>query len=229
MTLRCDVLFLAALCLAAALAGNPARSADARRRSRRHPERSRARRGTGDAAGSMSATACCATRSCAPALDSAARLVMADSTNLSLGPSATIKLDRTVFDDEHTYRDIAIRLATGRVSLRHRTFGKDRLQDHDAAGDHRRARHDARYPVPARQDHRGAAGGRLTRLHAELPVHPTDAARRHRDHHPDRRQEHDSQDQPLAVEFRRKLRGGGRALHRDPICRCHAHRAVARR
>jgi hypothetical protein len=46
-------------------------------------------------------------------LESAARLVMADSTNLSLGPNATIKLDRTVFDDEHTYRDIAIRLTTG--------------------------------------------------------------------------------------------------------------------
>src|SRR6202171_5419219 len=46
-------------------------------------------------------------------LDSAARLGMADSTNLSLGPSATIKLDRTVFNDEHTYRDIAIRLTTG--------------------------------------------------------------------------------------------------------------------
>jgi hypothetical protein len=46
-------------------------------------------------------------------LDSAARFVMADSTNLSLGPNATIKLDRTVFDDEHTYRDIAIKLTTG--------------------------------------------------------------------------------------------------------------------
>jgi hypothetical protein len=46
-------------------------------------------------------------------LDSAARLVMADNTNLSLGPNATIKLDRAVFDDEHTYRDIAIRLTTG--------------------------------------------------------------------------------------------------------------------
>src|SRR3979409_1723384 len=46
-------------------------------------------------------------------LDGAARLVMADSTNLSLGPSATVKLDRTVFNDEHTYRDIAIRLTTG--------------------------------------------------------------------------------------------------------------------
>jgi hypothetical protein len=46
-------------------------------------------------------------------LDSATRLVMADSTNLSLGPSATIKLDRTVFDDEHHYRDIAIRMTSG--------------------------------------------------------------------------------------------------------------------
>jgi hypothetical protein len=46
-------------------------------------------------------------------LDSAARLVMADSTNLSLGPSATIKLDRTVYNDEHSYREIAIRLTAG--------------------------------------------------------------------------------------------------------------------
>src|ERR1700742_1927678 len=46
-------------------------------------------------------------------LDSATRLVMADSTNRSLGPSSTITLDRTVFDDEHTYRDIAVRLTDG--------------------------------------------------------------------------------------------------------------------
>ena len=46
-------------------------------------------------------------------LESAARLVMADSTNLSLGPNATITLDRTVFNDEHSYRDIAIRLTSG--------------------------------------------------------------------------------------------------------------------
>ena len=45
--------------------------------------------------------------------DSAARFVMADSTNLSLGANATIRLDRTVFNDEHSYRDIAIRLTTG--------------------------------------------------------------------------------------------------------------------
>jgi hypothetical protein len=46
-------------------------------------------------------------------LDSAARLVMADSTNLSLGPNATIKLDRTVFNDERSYREIAIGLTSG--------------------------------------------------------------------------------------------------------------------
>ena len=46
-------------------------------------------------------------------LDSATRLVMADSTNLSLGPGATLKLDRTVFDDSTHYRDVAIRLTTG--------------------------------------------------------------------------------------------------------------------
>ena len=45
--------------------------------------------------------------------DGAARFVMADSTNLSLGPSATLKLDRTVFNDEHSYRDVAIRMTTG--------------------------------------------------------------------------------------------------------------------
>ncbi|WP_044586555.1 FecR domain-containing protein [Bradyrhizobium sp. LTSPM299] len=45
--------------------------------------------------------------------DSATRLVMADSTNLSLGPGSTLKLDRTVFDDEHHYRDVAIRLTSG--------------------------------------------------------------------------------------------------------------------
>jgi FecR-like protein len=45
--------------------------------------------------------------------DSAARLVMIDSTNLSLGPSATLTLDRTVFNDEHSYREISIRLASG--------------------------------------------------------------------------------------------------------------------
>ena len=46
-------------------------------------------------------------------LNSAARLVMADSTNLSLGPNASLKLDRTVFDDDRSYKDIAIKLTNG--------------------------------------------------------------------------------------------------------------------
>jgi hypothetical protein len=46
-------------------------------------------------------------------LDSATRLVLADSTNLSLGASASITLDRTVFDDEHKYRDIAVNMTSG--------------------------------------------------------------------------------------------------------------------
>jgi hypothetical protein len=46
-------------------------------------------------------------------VDSAARFVMADSTNLSLGPGASITLDRTVFNDERRYRDVAVRLTTG--------------------------------------------------------------------------------------------------------------------
>jgi len=45
--------------------------------------------------------------------DSAARFVMADSTNLSLGANASLKLDRTVFNGERSYRDIAIRLTSG--------------------------------------------------------------------------------------------------------------------
>src|SRR5204863_3553853 len=48
-------------------------------------------------------------------LDSATRLMMADSTNLSLGPSASLKLDRAVFDDEHHYRDVAVRLTSGAI------------------------------------------------------------------------------------------------------------------
>ena len=44
---------------------------------------------------------------------SAARLVMIDSTNLSLGANSTITLDRTVFNDEHSYKDVTIRMTTG--------------------------------------------------------------------------------------------------------------------
>ncbi|WP_291603021.1 FecR family protein [Bradyrhizobium sp.] len=46
-------------------------------------------------------------------IESAARFVMADSTNLSLGPNASLTLDSTVFNDDHSYRDVAIRMTTG--------------------------------------------------------------------------------------------------------------------
>jgi len=45
--------------------------------------------------------------------ESATRLVMADSTNLSLGANASLTLDRTVFNDERTYRDIAVKMTSG--------------------------------------------------------------------------------------------------------------------
>ena len=45
--------------------------------------------------------------------NSATRLVMIDSTNLSLGANSSITLDRTVFNDEHSYKDVTIRLTTG--------------------------------------------------------------------------------------------------------------------
>ena len=120
--------------------------------------------------------------------DSAARLVMADSTNLSLGPNATLKLDRTVFNDDHSYREIAIPPDRRRVPLRHRTFGKSCLYDHHVGCDHRRARHRARYSFAAWQDHGGAAGRRLAGMHAPAAsASELDAAWRHRDHHLERR------------------------------------------
>jgi hypothetical protein len=45
--------------------------------------------------------------------NSATRLVMIDSTNLSLGANSSITLDRTVFNDERSYRDVTIRVTTG--------------------------------------------------------------------------------------------------------------------
>jgi hypothetical protein len=45
--------------------------------------------------------------------DSDAKIVFRDDTNLSIGPSATLKLDRVVFSGETSYKDIALRLTTG--------------------------------------------------------------------------------------------------------------------
>src|ERR1700679_3569821 len=105
-------------------------------------------------------------------LDSAARLVMADSTNLSLGPNATITLDRTVFNDEHSYRDIAIRLATGafRFVTGHLEKASYKIPTSLATIGVRGTILD----VSARQDHRGAAGRRVARLHPGRPVRRAD-------------------------------------------------------
>ena len=129
--------------------------------------------------------ACCATRSCAPALDSATRLVMADSTNLSLGPNATLKLDRTVFNDEHSYRDIAIRMTSGAFRF--------------VTGNSEKAAYKITTPL-ATIGVRGTILDILSQrgrtivvlqegaslgLHHQRSMHPADAARRHRDHHLD--------------------------------------------
>jgi hypothetical protein len=45
--------------------------------------------------------------------ESGAKFVLKDSTNLILGPSSTLKLDRAVFSDEKTAGDIAIKLTVG--------------------------------------------------------------------------------------------------------------------
>ena len=45
--------------------------------------------------------------------DSNAKIVLKDSTNLMLGPGSRLKLDRTVFSDETTVGDIAIKLTVG--------------------------------------------------------------------------------------------------------------------
>jgi len=45
--------------------------------------------------------------------DSGAKFVLKDSTNLVLGPNSTLRLDRTVFSDQTSAGDIAIRLTDG--------------------------------------------------------------------------------------------------------------------
>src|SRR5436190_3380947 len=45
--------------------------------------------------------------------DSATRLVLIDSTNLSLGANSSITIDKTVFNDEQSYKDVTIRLTSG--------------------------------------------------------------------------------------------------------------------
>ena len=112
MNWRHDVLGISVLCLAAALAASPARAQT------RIGEAAVVKNEVVRVAGSATSAikvgdSVVRDETVRTGLDSAARLVMADSTNLSLGPNSTLKLDRTVFDDAHSYRDISIRLTSG--------------------------------------------------------------------------------------------------------------------
>src|ERR1700686_3841376 len=116
MNWRCGVLCISVLCLATGLAADPAHA------QARVGEAAVIKNEVVRVAGSVTSQinvgdGVLRDETVRTGLDSAARLVMADSTNLSLGPNATIKLDRTVFNDEHSYRDIAIRLTTGAFRL----------------------------------------------------------------------------------------------------------------
>jgi hypothetical protein len=112
MNWRYGIVFVSALCLAAELAANPA-YAQARVGEAAVVKNEVVRIAASASSQINVGDAVLRDEIVRTGLDSATRLVMADSTNLSLGPSATITLDRTVFSDEHTYQDIAIKLTTG--------------------------------------------------------------------------------------------------------------------
>ena len=112
MNWRCGVLYISVLCLAAGLAADPAHAQA--RVGEAAVVQNEVVRVMGSATSQINVgDGVLRDEIVRTGLASAARLVMADSTNLSLGPNASIKLDRTVFDDEHSYRDIAIRLTSG--------------------------------------------------------------------------------------------------------------------
>lgn len=112
MNWRYGVLCISALCLAAGLAARPAHAQA--RVGEAAVIKNEVVRVTGSATSRINVgDGVLRDETVRTGLDSAARLVMADSTNLSLGPNATLKLDRTVFDGEHSYRDISIRLTSG--------------------------------------------------------------------------------------------------------------------
>ncbi|MGY4291714.1 hypothetical protein ACVWXO_010980 [Bradyrhizobium sp. LM2.7] len=144
--------------------------------------------------------------------DSAARFVMADSTNLSLGPSATLKLDRTVFNDEHSYRDVAIRMTTGafRFVTGHSEKTAYKITTPLATIGVRGTT--LEHPLATRPLYCRATGRRSPRLHAELPMRAAHPARRHRNHHLDRRQGRHRQKQYAALDLCRDLRRKRRAV-----------------
>ena len=112
MNLRHCVLFISTLCLTAALAAKPARAQT--RVGEAAVVKNEVVRVMGSGTTPINVgDSVVRDETLRTGTDSAARLVMADSTNLSLGPNSTLKLDRTVFDDAHSYRDISIKLTTG--------------------------------------------------------------------------------------------------------------------
>ena len=147
---------------------------------------------------------------------------MADSTNLSLGPSATLKLDRTVFDDATHYRDVAVRLTSGAFRF--------------VTGNSEKAAYKITTPL-ATIGVRGTTldilsqrgqtivnlqEGAASRLHRHLRMHPADQARRYRHHHLKRRQVDDQEDQQPALDVCRDLQRRGGPLQHDAICGCLA-------
>ena len=112
MNLRHGILCVTALCVATALAASPARAQT--RVGEAAVIKNEVVRVAGSATSQINVgDSVIRDETVRTGRDSAARLVMADSTNLSLGPNAALKLDRTVFDDAHSYRDISIRLTSG--------------------------------------------------------------------------------------------------------------------
>ena len=139
-----------------------------------------------------------------------------------------IKLDRTVFNDEHSYRDIAIRLTTGafrfvtghsektayKITTPLATIGvrgtildilsqrgKTTVVLQEGASRVCTRFQCIELTQPGDTAIITSTGGKIT-------IHKTNT---------------------LALDLRRELRGGGRALHRHAICRCHAHGDAARR
>ena len=223
MNLRHCVLSISALCLAAGLAASPAHAQT--RVGEAAVIQNEVVRVTGSATSQINVgDGVLRDEIVRTGLDSAARLVMADSTNLSLGPNATLKLDRTVFDDEHTYRDIAIRLTTGafRFVTGHSEKTAYKITTPLATIGVRGTTLDIlsqRGKTTVVLQDGASRVCTLTFQCIEL-TQPGDTAiitlRR--------RQDHDPEDQQPALDLRVDLHGGGGALHRHAICGRHARR-----
>ena len=152
--------------------------------------------------------------------ESAAKLVMADNTNLSLGPNAAITLDRTVFNDEHSYRDIAIKLATGafRFVTGHSEKAAYRITTSVATIGVRGTVLDI---LSQRGKTTVVAGRRLARLRHRRCLHRIDKSWRHRHRHVRRQQEHDPEIRQRVLDLCGELRGIAGALQRNAIRRSH--------